>query len=314
MKSDNISKATSLSTQVLNQGEVLAALERSLAMIEFDPYGKVIWANHNFAYAMDYEVDELLNSHHRQFCTSQFAQSPEYDIFWRNFRNGVSFQRKIQRITKQGKIIWLEATYTPVVDKNGKIQAVIKVATDITVRENGTAKVTLELQEMAENLKGRAQEGIKRSHMVSAAIKQIVEQTNDNMKLLQELNVQTNMIRDMVKTINEIATQTNLLALNAGIQAAHAGAYGSGFNVVASEVRNLANKVQTVTKDVHFNVENITKQVQKISAGTLQSEKRVTESYSCIEQAVHEFNGIGEAAQRLDTQAKTIVEQLQGQK
>ncbi|SCM97326.1 Protein of unknown function [Bacillus cereus] len=118
----------------------------------------------------------------------------------------------------------------------------------------------------------------------------------------------------MVKTINEIATQTNLLALNAGIQAAHAGTYGSGFNVVANEVRNLANKVKNVTKDVHFNVENITKQVQKISAGTLQSEKSVTESYSCIEQAVHEFNGIGEAAQRLDTQAKTIVEQLQGQK
>ncbi|MGU3371689.1 methyl-accepting chemotaxis protein [Bacillus mycoides] len=167
---------------------------------------------------------------------------------------------------------------------------------------------------MAENLKERAQEGITRSHMVATAIKQIVEQTNDNMKLLQELSAQTNIIRDMVKTINEIATQTNLLALNAGIQAAHAGVYGSGFNVVANEVRNLANKVKIVTKDVHFNVENITKQVQKISTGTLQSEKTVIESNSCIEQAVHEFIDIGEAAQRLDTQAKTIVEQLQGQK
>ncbi|OTY08935.1 hypothetical protein BK732_31475 [Bacillus thuringiensis serovar navarrensis] len=58
--------------------------------------------------------------------------------------------------------------------------------------------------------------------MVATAIKQIVEQTNDNMKLLQELSAQTNIIRDMVKTINEIATQTNLLALNAGIQVAHA--------------------------------------------------------------------------------------------
>ncbi|MGE6590298.1 methyl-accepting chemotaxis protein [Bacillus mycoides] len=128
---------------------------------------------------------------------------------------------------------------------------------------------------MEGNLKERAQEGITRSHMVATAIKQIVEQTNDNMKLLQELSAQTNIIRDMVKTINEIATQTNLLALNAGIQEAHAGVYGSGFNVVA-------NKVKIVTKDVHFNVENITKQVQKISTGTLQSERTVIESITLV--------------------------------
>ncbi|TKI79552.1 PAS domain S-box protein, partial [Bacillus mycoides] len=106
----------------------------------------------------------------------------------------MSFQRKIQRITKQGEIIWLEATYTPVLDQNGEVQAVIKVATDITARENGTAKITHGLQEMEGNLKERAQEGITRSHMVATAIKQIVEQTNENMKLLQELSARTNII------------------------------------------------------------------------------------------------------------------------
>ena len=151
MTIDNLLKPAS--TQVLNQNSVLAALERSLAMIEFDPHGKVLWANHNFAQAIGYRSEDLSNMHHRQFCTSEFVQSPEYNTFWINLRNGKSFQQKIQRVTKQGNLIWLEATYTPVIDESGVIQAVIKVATDITVRENGTSMVTNNLKHMAEDLK-----------------------------------------------------------------------------------------------------------------------------------------------------------------
>lgn len=158
-------------------------------------------------------------------------------------------------------------------------------------------------KKLAGNLMERGQEAITCSHMVTAAIMQIVEQTNGKMKFLQELNAQNVIIRDMVKNINEIAIQTNLLALNAGV-------YGSSFNVVAYEVRNIANKVKVVTVD--FNVENITEQVQKNRKGTQLSEKRVTENYPCIEEAVHEFIGIGDAAQRLNIQANTLVEQLQG--
>ncbi|WP_445506248.1 PAS domain S-box protein [Niallia sp. 03190] len=86
---DHLSKITPSSTQVLGQDAVLAALEQSLAMIEFDPHGKLLWANHNFAYAIGYSAEELPNMHHREFCTSAFAQSPEYDAFWESFRNGV---------------------------------------------------------------------------------------------------------------------------------------------------------------------------------------------------------------------------------
>ncbi|GAQ18481.1 chemotaxis protein [Oceanobacillus picturae] len=84
------------STQVLDQNSVLAALEMSLAMIEFDPYGNVLWANPNFSQAMGYRVEELFNMHHRQFCTSEFVQSTEYNNFWENLRNGKSFQKKFK--------------------------------------------------------------------------------------------------------------------------------------------------------------------------------------------------------------------------
>lgn len=146
-----------VSTQVLDESSVLSALEMALAIIEFDPYGNVLWANDNFARAMSYKAGELPNMHHRQFCNPEFVQSSEYDAFWESFRNGQSFQQKVQRVTKQGNLIWLEATYTPVFDENDEIHAVIKVATDITARETGSAEVTHNLQQMAEDLKDRAE-------------------------------------------------------------------------------------------------------------------------------------------------------------
>lgn len=303
-----------ISKQVLNPNFVLTALESALAMIEFDPNGKVLWANDNFARVMGYKAEELAGMHHRQFCTSEFTQSPEYQTFWVNLQNKKSYQKKIQRVTKQGNLIMLEATYTPVLDENGGVQAVIKVATDITDRENGTNQVTRNLQRMAEDLKERADKGITRSHEVASSIIKIVEQTNENREVLQRLHTQTEAIRGMVKTIDDISSQTHLLALNAAIQAAHAGEHGRAFNVVASEVRKLANQAKEATQEVHSNVKKITELVQKISSGTERSDQSIFESQTRIEQAIREFSEIGESALQLDRQATSLVNQIQGSK
>lgn len=307
---NSLSKTTS--TQVLNQNSVLAALETSLALIEFDPYGNVLWVNHNFARTMGYRIEELSNVHHRQFCTSEFVKSPEYNTFWENLRKGKSFQQKIQRVTKQGSIIWLEATYTPVFDEHAVVQAVIKVATDITDRENRAANVTYNLRHMAGNLKERAEKGISRSHEVESVIKEIVEQNKENMEVLHKLATQTEAIHGIVKTINEVASQTNLLALNAAIQAAHAGQHGRAFSVVAEEVRKLANQAKEATQDVQSNVKSITEQVFEVTLGTERSEKSISESQTRIGQAISEFIEINESARQLDNQARTLLDQLRG--
>lgn len=294
------------STQVLDQTAVLAAMEQSLAMIEFDTSGKVLWANDNFARTMGYEAAEMPGLMHRQFCTREFAESPDYGLFWQNLISGRHFQEKILRVTKDGQELWFEATYTPVRDGNGQVIAVVKVATDITARENASLRVMNELQQMADGLLERSEEGISRSGEISAAIERLVKESQENMENLNLLENNASSVKGIVKTIRDIASQTNLLALNAAIEAAHAGEFGRGFNVVATEVRKLSKAAEEATKRIYTNLEGIALQVAEVVKGTTQSQSLISESRQQIELAVKAFIGINQAASELDSQSKAL--------
>lgn len=303
-------KGLKRSTQVLDQEAVIAAIEQSFAMIQFDPNGKVLWANQNFAETMEYTVNEMPNLLHKQFCTEEFAKSREYQDFWKNLRNGQSFQEKIQRVTKSGRLIWLEATYSPVYDDNGKIVAVVKVATNITDRENQTLEMASRLQMMASELRQRAEQGIDKSKEVENVTDKLVLESKENFMNLHSLKEQSASIGDIVKTIRGIASQTNLLALNAAIEAARAGEHGRGFSVVANEVRKLANGVQESIQEVNSHIEGITNEITKISEVTERSEKSITKSQELLAKAMEEFSEIGESSRQLDVHAKTFRDTL----
>lgn len=303
MKIDNVQ-----ASQVLDRNCVLAAIESSLAMIEFDIHGNVLKANGNFSRTMEYQDWEMSNLVHSQFCTNEYVNSKEYEELWKELRNGRTFQEKIQRITKYGRIIWLEATYAPVRDENGVVRAVVKIATDITERENNTIEVADELEHMASELLNRAEQGIKKSEEVALSTQMIVAESKENLEVLESLKKQATFIGDIVKTIRDIASQTNLLALNAAIEAARAGEHGRSFNVVATEVRKLANRVQNSIQEVKSHIEGISGEIERISDVTIRSQLGITNNEKLIEQAMQEFISIGTAAQQLDTQAKSFKE------
>lgn len=135
-KSNMLTELDEKTTQLHSYHSKLEAVNRSLAVIEFTPDGHVIEANENFLAAVGYQLDEIRGKHHRMFCETEHANSQEYKSFWRDLNAGEFVSGQFKRINKQGKTLWLEASYTPVLDKNGRLISIMKFASDITQRVN----------------------------------------------------------------------------------------------------------------------------------------------------------------------------------
>lgn len=108
------------------------AMSKAQAMIEFDMAGHVLDANENFLAVVGYELDEIRGEHHRVFCGDEYAASAEYRKFWQKLNRGEFDSGRYRRIGNNGKAVWLQATYNPILDVNGKPYKVVKFAVDIT--------------------------------------------------------------------------------------------------------------------------------------------------------------------------------------
>ncbi len=108
------------------------ALNRTQAIIEFDLRGHILHANEIFLQTMGYSLDELSGHHHRIFCDPVYAKSIEYQQFWHRLAEGETYSGEFMRMHKDGRSVWLQASYNPVLDASGKVQRIIKFATDIT--------------------------------------------------------------------------------------------------------------------------------------------------------------------------------------
>ena len=114
------------------------AIGRSQAVVEFKLDGTIISANPNFLDAMDYAASDVIGKHHSMFVDPDYARSPDYRVFWDRLNRGEFIADKFKRIGRGGKEIWIQASYNPLLDVNGKPFKVIKFATDITAAENET--------------------------------------------------------------------------------------------------------------------------------------------------------------------------------
>jgi methyl-accepting chemotaxis protein len=116
------------------------ALNRVQAVIEFSLDGTIVHANDNFLNGLGYTLDEIKGKHHRMFCDPAYAATPEYQAFWQKLARGEYDSGEYRRIGKGGKEIWINASYNPVLDMNGKPFKVVKFATDVTATKLRTAE------------------------------------------------------------------------------------------------------------------------------------------------------------------------------
>lgn len=110
----------------------LAAISKSQAVIEFKLDGTIITANENFLNTLGYTLDQVVGKHHRMFCEEAFTKSNEYKEFWARLNRGEFSAGEYKRIGNGGKEVWIQASYNPIMDMNGKPFKVVKYATDIT--------------------------------------------------------------------------------------------------------------------------------------------------------------------------------------
>jgi methyl-accepting chemotaxis protein len=122
-------------TRASAAGAILDALDRSLAIIEFDLTGKILSANANFCNALGYSLAEIKGQHHRLFVDPEFVRSAEYKTFWTRLGQGEFDSQEYRRIAKNGRDVWIQASYNPVKNRRGKVVKVVKVATDITAEK-----------------------------------------------------------------------------------------------------------------------------------------------------------------------------------
>ena len=124
-------------------------IERTQATIQFEPDGTIIMANANFLGAMGYRAEEVVGKHHSIFVDPQYARSEAYRDFWASLAAGEFFTDQFPRVAKGGATVWIQATYGPILDPEGRTIRVMKIATDITERQNGIEELARGLDELS---------------------------------------------------------------------------------------------------------------------------------------------------------------------
>jgi methyl-accepting chemotaxis protein len=257
----------------------IEAISRSSAVIEFELDGTIRNANENFLRIMGYSQSEVIGAHHSIFLDEQYRNSAAYRDFWTKLNRGESQSDAYKRITKNGREVWIQATYNPILDANGNVSTIIKFGTDITASMESKQRSSLVSESISENVTQFSQtineisKNVNRTASLSQEAKDLALATCDAVKSLDQ---SSRVIGKVVEVIQELADQTNLLALNATIESARAGEAGRGFAVVASAVKELAKQTAAATK----NIETSVKEIQSNIAGVVASTENISTSVS----------------------------------
>ncbi|MBR0698373.1 PAS domain-containing methyl-accepting chemotaxis protein [Bradyrhizobium diazoefficiens] len=251
--------ATDVTAQKLQNADLagqIAAIDKAQAVIEFNMDGTIITANANFLGAVGYSLAEIKGQHHSMFVEPNERESGPYREFWAALNRGEYQAAEYKRLGKGGKEIYIQASYNPILDLNGKPFKVVKYATDTTRQvlvRMGNERVRAMMESVAagsEELNASVREISEAMTKSRETAVGAVDQVSSADAQAQRLTDAAQAMSGIVEMINNITGQINLLALNATIESARAGEAGRGFAVVASEVKGLANQAKQATDKI----------------------------------------------------------------
>ncbi|WMD20732.1 methyl-accepting chemotaxis protein [Achromobacter seleniivolatilans] len=261
--------ATDITEQQQRQADLegqLSAISKVQAIIEFELDGTIIRANDLFLNAVGYHASEVVGQHHSMFVRPEEARGAAYKEFWRKLRSGEYDTGQYLRIGKGGRQVWIDASYNPIFDAEGRPFKVVKYATDITKRFMAAQTLRVAVQGLTENAE-RAGQANTLALDASKTAEQGGKTVQGVVKTMAAITESSRRISDIIGVMDNIAFQTNILALNAAVEAARAGTHGKGFAVVAAEVRSLAQSSASAAKEIKG---LITMSVEQIESGAVQ--------------------------------------------
>jgi methyl-accepting chemotaxis protein len=258
--------ATDVTQQKLRTADLagqIAAIGKSQAVIEFNMDGSILTANENFLNTLGYSLGEIQGKRHSMFVEASERDGAAYREFWANLNAGLYQAGEFKRIGRGGKEIWIQASYNPILDLNGKPFKVVKYATDTTAQVIARKK--------SDSVRGMMETVAAGAEELNASVREISETMSKSRQTASEavgrvdaadqqaqrLSAASEAMGGIVELIGNITGQINLLALNATIESARAGEAGRGFAVVASEVKNLANQAKQATDKIGQEIGNL---------------------------------------------------------
>ena len=276
--------ATDITEQKMRDMDVegqLAAINKAQAVIEFTLEGKIIQANQNFLNALGYTLDEIRGQHHGMFVDPAYRQSPEYRMFWEKLGRGEFDANQYQRFGKGGKEIWIQASYNPILDANGKAFKVVKYATDVTatvkavqqtrevvaaVKANDmTQRIPLEgksgdiaqlcegvnglldtMTDILVDIKTSAAEVSNASSEISASTTDLSQRTEEQASSLEETSASMEEMSATVKKNAENAQQANQFANETATVADRGGAVVAQAVTAMSKIEESSRKISDI--------------------------------------------------------------------
>ena len=258
-----------------------AAIQRVMAVIEFDPAGRILTANGNFLNVMGYRLEEIQGQHHGMFVTPEVRNSDAYRRFWQKLGNGEFEAGAYQRLGKGGREVWIQASYNPILNAAGKPYKVVEYASDIT------AQVLL-TQQMQRTVT-QTEDVIKAATRGELARRIEVTQTSvDVHRMAEAINLLLETVAQMfaeVRKVVQAATEGDLTQ-----RVPTAGKHGElariaeAVNLVVGSMADMVLTVKATSVEVLRGAEEISQGNMNLSQRTEQQSSSLEETASSMEE------------------------------